>query len=65
MTTTTARKDAVQSAERKFEREPLRLQKRIGSTMYKINVYVSPTATESAEQKLFRLIEREAQNENC
>jgi hypothetical protein len=65
MTTTTVRKGAAKTAERGFEREPVKLQKRIGSTTFTINVLTSPTATETAEQKLLRLIEWEVQNENC
>jgi hypothetical protein len=41
------------------EREPLKLRKRIGSTTFIINVRTSPSATETAEQKLLRLIESE------
>jgi hypothetical protein len=65
MTTTTVRKDAAKTAVND-EREPVKLQKRIGSTMFTINVFTSPTATETAEQKTLRLIEWEVQkNENC
>jgi hypothetical protein len=61
MTATTVRKDAAQTAEREFEREPVKLQKRIGSTTYIVNVRVSDSATETMEQKLLRIIEREVQ----
>ncbi|GHU44770.1 hypothetical protein FACS1894111_12550 [Clostridia bacterium] len=41
------------------EREPVKLQKRIGSTVYTITVYANPHATETMEQKLLRLVESE------
>jgi hypothetical protein len=44
------------------EREPLTLQKRCGSTTYVVSVHFCEDAKETLEQKLFRLIEREAQN---
>ena len=40
-------------------REPLMLRKRIGSTMFTVNVHFSNISTETLEDKLFRLIERE------
>jgi len=36
--------------------EPLNVQKRIGSTVYDIEVYVKKFAGESAEEKIMRLI---------
>ncbi|GHU87263.1 hypothetical protein FACS1894202_01230 [Clostridia bacterium] len=42
-----------------FEREPLNLRKRIGSTTFIIGVATSPSATERAEKKILRLIESE------
>jgi hypothetical protein len=59
MNAATARKGAAKTAERKFEREPFKMVRRVGSTTFKINVFTGPNATESAEQKLFRLIESE------
>jgi hypothetical protein len=44
------------------EREPLILRKRCGSTIYVVSVHFCEEAKETLEQKLFRLIEREAQN---
>jgi len=38
---------------------PAKLQKRIGSTVYIINVYTSPTAKETVQDKILRLIESE------
>lgn len=56
-------KQAVQTAAMKPERaEPLKLLKRIGSTTYKVTIRFSETATETLEQKMFRIIEREVQN---
>ncbi len=40
--------------------EPLTLRKRIGSTTFTVNVRFSSTATETLEDKIHRLIEREA-----
>lgn len=39
--------------------EPLKLSKRIGSTTYKVTIRFSENATETLENKLLRLIERE------
>jgi len=41
------------------EREPLELRKRIGSTEYLVKVRYCPTATETIQVKLLRLIESE------
>ena len=38
---------------------PFELRKRIGSTVYLVKVRYNPTATETLEDKLFRLIEGE------
>ena len=59
MTTTTVRKDAAKTA---TEREPLKLQKRIGSTFYEVSVRFSATSKETMQDKVLRLIEREVQN---
>ena len=40
-------------------REPLKLRRRIGSTNYTLSIRFSENATETAEDKIFRLIERE------
>jgi hypothetical protein len=39
--------------------EPVKFAKRIGSTIYTVTVRFNPNATETLEQKLLRLIERE------
>ena len=59
MTATTVRKDAAATARDDIGREPVKLQKRIGSATYIVNVRVSDSATETMEQKLLRIIERE------
>ena len=66
MTTTTAKvsrpsqdKGAAKTAAQTSEREPLMLRKRIGSTEYLVNVRYNPTATETLEDIILRLIERE------
>lgn len=38
---------------------PTKLRRRIGSTTYSLSINFSETATETAEQKLLRMIERE------
>jgi len=40
--------------------EPLKLTKRIGSTSYTINVYFGVGSQEKLEDKILRLIKREA-----
>ena len=59
MTTTTALKSVAMTASQPSEREPIKLRKRIGSTMYIAKVIYNPTATETAQDKLLRLIESE------
>ncbi|MCL2004097.1 MAG: transposon-encoded TnpW family protein [Oscillospiraceae bacterium] len=63
MTTTTTAPDKGASAATTVsrEREPLMLQKRIGSTMFTVNVRFSDTGAETLEDKIFRLIEREVE----
>jgi hypothetical protein len=56
MNAATVRRDAAATAD---EREPLKMERRIGSTLYTINVYANPNAAETAEQIILRLIERE------
>ena len=58
MTNTTAVKSPAKTAVID-EREPLRLRKRIGSTTFVVNVRFSDKATETLEDKILRLIERE------
>jgi hypothetical protein len=42
------------------EREPLTLRKRVGSTTYVVSVHFCEEAKETLEQKLLRLMEKEA-----
>jgi len=44
------------------EREPVTFESKIGSTVYQISVHFNPTAKETIEDKILRLIEREVQN---
>jgi hypothetical protein len=62
MTTTTAQTGAATTASPTSEREPVKLRKRIGSTEYLVNIRYNPTATETMQDKLLRLIEREVRN---
>lgn len=39
--------------------EPIKMQRRIGSTVYKINVYFSPEARETIDEKILRLIKND------
>ena len=57
METTTA---VTSAAKTPTEAEPVKLQKRIGSTVYSVSVRFSGKATETLEDKLLRLIESEA-----
>jgi len=41
------------------EREPLTMQKRVGSTTYVVSVRFSQTSRETMQDKILRLIERE------
>jgi hypothetical protein len=47
------------AAVKPLQAEPLTLLKRIGSTTYKVTIRFSETATETLEDKVLRLIERE------
>jgi hypothetical protein len=42
--------------------EPVKLLRRIGSTSYEVTVHFSNKETETMEDKLLRLIEREVEN---
>jgi hypothetical protein len=42
-----------------LQAEPIKFLKRVGSTMFEINTYFSRTSTETLEDKILRLIERE------
>ena len=57
--TTTAVKSAVRTSRGNAESEPFMLRRRIGSTMFIVNVRFSNASTETLEDKLLRLIERE------
>ena len=62
MTTTATVPDKGASAARtrsKAHAEPLMLRKRIGSTMFIVNVCFSDKSKETMEDKILRLIERE------
>lgn len=50
------------TADRTIERtdKPLRITKRIGSTTYKVSVHFSRTSRETMDDKLIRLIEKDA-----
>jgi hypothetical protein len=61
MKTTTAVKSAAKIAVND-EREPVKLQKRIGSTVFTVNVRFSDKSAETLEDKILRLIEREVRN---
>jgi hypothetical protein len=39
--------------------EPVTMTKRIGSTVYKVNAYFNPAATETIEEKILRIIRNE------
>ena len=54
---TTALASAVTTAP--SGREPVKLLKRIGSVIYEVSVHFSNTSTETMEDKILRLIERE------
>ena len=59
MTTTTAQKAAAETRSDTAYGEPLKLRKRIGSTLYIVTAYTGPNATETMEDKILRLIESE------
>jgi hypothetical protein len=65
MTTTTATAfktdaGAAPTRGRNVNAEPLKLRKRIGSTDYIVSVRFSTTSKETLQDKLLRVIEREA-----
>jgi len=57
--TTTAVKSAVQTRGDNAHAEPVKLLRRIGSTTVEVTVHFSNTETETLEDKLLRLMERE------
>ena len=42
------------------EAEPIKLQKRIGSTVYTVSIHFCKTSRDTAEDKILRLIREEA-----
>jgi hypothetical protein len=60
-TTTAAAKtaSAAKTAAPVSEREPLKFAKRIGSTSYIVSSWFNKKATETCEDKILRLVERE------
>ncbi len=54
-------KHATATVPKKDVKAPV-LIKRIGSTTFTVNIHFSKTVKETAEDKIFRLIEREASN---
>ncbi|MCL2079815.1 MAG: transposon-encoded TnpW family protein [Oscillospiraceae bacterium] len=57
MNNAAVKNDAARNPER--EGEPVKLRRRIGSTTYTLTIKFSETATETADEKILRLIERE------
>ena len=52
-------RNTKQNTADKSDNKPLSLTKRIGSTIYKVNVHFSKTSKETMEDKILRLMERE------
>jgi len=52
----------MQKTEAPADRQPVTLLKRIGSTAVEVTVHFSKTETETLEDKLLRLMEREVRN---
>jgi hypothetical protein len=61
-TTTTAAVKTASAAKKLNEAEPLKIAKRIGSGTFIINVFASPSVTETLEQKLLRILESEVRS---
>ena len=59
--TTTATKSAAMTLSN-AQAEPVMLRKRIGSTMFNVNVRFSETNKETMQDKILRLIENEVKN---
>ena len=51
---------AAAKTSRNAESEPLKLRERVGSTTYVVSVRFSQTSRETMQDKILRLIEREA-----
>ena len=45
----------------KTPQEPCRFEKRVGSTLYLVNVHFSESSKETMEDKILRLVKSEAQ----
>ena len=52
---------AVAGTQNNTAAEPIKMQRRIGSTVYEINVYFKHDAAETMNDKIQRLIRNEAQ----
>jgi len=50
----------LQELTTKTNSEPIRLTKRIGPTTFHVAVFFSPTSKETVDDKILRLIERDA-----
>lgn len=64
-TTATAPKKGASAARTqgyKADAEPVMLRKRIGSTIFSVNVRFSNTSAKTMEDKILRLIEQEVNN---
>jgi hypothetical protein len=46
----------------KAPQEPCRFEKRLGSTLYVVNVHFSETSKETMNDKIMRLVKNEARN---
>ena len=46
----------------KAPQEPCRFEKRLGSTLYLVNIHFSETSKETIDDKILRLIKSEARN---
>jgi hypothetical protein len=55
----TAVKSAVTTRGDNVNAEPVKLLKRVGSTIYTVNIHFSKTSKETIKDKILRLIERD------
>jgi hypothetical protein len=49
----------------KAPQEPCRFEKRLGSTLYLVNIHFSETSKETMNDKILRLVKNEAQNKKA
>jgi hypothetical protein len=42
--------------------EPITMRKRIGSTLYRVNIHFSESSTETMDDKILRLIKRDIES---